>query len=62
MRVALENRPTGQRRKEEYKKVIDAYYDVYLQNPASSKAPMALTAIAELYREMDGSRPPTLTT
>ena len=52
MRDALEAQPESQRRVEDYKKVIHAYYEVYLQNPAYSKTPVALTAIAELYREM----------
>ena len=52
MRDALEAQPESKRRKEDYKRVIDAYYSVYLLNPAYSKTPVALTAIAELYREM----------
>ncbi len=52
MRDALEAQPESKRHQEDYKKVIHAYYEVYLQNPAYSKTPVALTAIAELYREM----------
>ncbi len=52
MRATLEAQPEGKRSKEEYKKVIDAYYEVYRLNPAYSKAPVALAAIAELYQEM----------
>ncbi|HMD85932.1 MAG TPA: N-acetylmuramoyl-L-alanine amidase [Terriglobia bacterium] len=52
MRDALEAQPESKRHKEDFKKVIDAFYVVYLQNPAYSKTPVALTAIAELYREM----------
>ena len=44
--------PKANASKEEYKKVIDAYYEVYRLNPAYSKTPAALTAVAELYREM----------
>ena len=44
--------PKANATKEEYKKVIDAYYEVYRLNPAYSKAPAALTAVAELYQEM----------
>ena len=52
MRDALAARPESKRRKEEYKQVIDAYYEVYRFNPAFGKSPAALAAIAELYREM----------
>jgi N-acetylmuramoyl-L-alanine amidase len=52
MHTALEAHPESKRKKEDYKKVIDAYTEVYRQNPAYTKTPAALTAIAELYREM----------
>src|SRR5271157_3176245 len=52
MHATLEAHPESKRSKEEYKKVIDAYTDVYNLNPASSKGPAALTAVAELYQEM----------
>ncbi|MGD1105106.1 MAG: AMIN domain-containing protein, partial [Terriglobia bacterium] len=52
MHATLEAHPESKRNKEEYKKVIDAYYEVYRLNPAYSKAPVALAAVAELYREM----------
>ena len=52
MHAALEAQPEGKRRKEDYKKVIDAYYEVSRLNPAYSKTPVALAAVAELYREM----------
>lgn len=52
MHTALEAQPEGKRRKEDYKKVIDAYYEVARLNPASSKTPVALAAVAELYCEM----------
>jgi N-acetylmuramoyl-L-alanine amidase len=52
MHATLEARSQSKRSKGEYKKVIDAYFDVYKLNPAYNKTPVALTAIAELYREM----------
>jgi len=52
MHAALEAHPESKRKKEDYKKVIDAYFEVYRQNPTFGKSPAALTAIAELYREM----------
>ena len=52
IRATLEAQPEGKRRKEDFKQVIDAYYEVYRLNPAYSKTPVALAAIAELYREM----------
>jgi N-acetylmuramoyl-L-alanine amidase len=52
MHTTLEAEPQGKRHKEEYKKVIDAYYEVYRLNPAYIKTPVALAAVAELYREM----------
>jgi len=52
MHATLEAHPESRRSKDEYKKVIDAYMDVYNLNPAYSKSPFALTAVAELYREM----------
>ncbi len=52
LRATLEAEPEGKRHKEEYKKVIDAYYQVYRLNPTYSKSPEALAAVAELYREM----------
>lgn len=52
MHAVLEAESDSKRSKQEYKKVIDAYYQVYLLNPAYSNAPVALTDTAELYREM----------
>jgi N-acetylmuramoyl-L-alanine amidase len=52
MRAALEAQPEDKRRKEDYKQVIDAYYEVARLNPAYAKTPVALAAIAELYRQM----------
>ncbi len=52
LRDALESHPEGSRSKEEYKKVVAAYYEVYRLDPAYSNTPAALASIAELYREM----------
>jgi N-acetylmuramoyl-L-alanine amidase len=52
MHAALEAHPESKRKKEDYKKVIDAYMEVYRLNPAFSKTPAALVAVAELYQEM----------
>ena len=52
MRAALEAQPEIKRRKEQYQQVIDAYNQVGQLNPASNKIPLALAAIAELYRQM----------
>jgi len=54
MHATLEAHPESKRSKQEYKKVIDAYMEVYRLNPAYRKAPAALTAVAELYHEMGG--------
>jgi N-acetylmuramoyl-L-alanine amidase len=52
MHAALEAHPESKRNKEEYKKVIDAFNQVYRLDPAYGRAPAALTAVAELYHEM----------
>jgi len=52
LRTTLESQPESQRSKADYRKVIDAYREVYRLNPAYSKTPVALAAIAELYEEM----------
>ncbi len=52
MHASLEAHPESRRNKEEYKKVIDAYTQVYRIDPAYGKTPAALTAVAELYHEM----------
>ena len=52
MHAALAAHPESNRRKQEYQKVINAYYDVYRLDPAYSNAPVALAAIAETYRDM----------
>jgi N-acetylmuramoyl-L-alanine amidase len=52
LRTTLESQPESQRHKADYKKVIEAYQDVSHLNPAYSKTPASLAAIAELYEEM----------
>ena len=52
LHASLEARSAGNRTKTEYLKVIDAYMEAYRQSPGYSKSPAALTATAELYREM----------
>ena len=52
MHATLEAHPESKRKKEEYKNVIDAYFEVYRLDPTYGKTPAALTAVAELYREM----------
>ncbi len=52
MHASLEAHPESRRNKEEYKKVIDAYTQVYRIDPTYGKTPVALTAVAELYHEM----------
>jgi N-acetylmuramoyl-L-alanine amidase len=55
MREALNGRPTGERTQREYKRVIDAYRQVYYVAPTSVKADASIVAVAELLAEM-GSR------
>jgi N-acetylmuramoyl-L-alanine amidase len=52
MRTTLESQPENQRRKADYEKVIRTFQEVYHLNPASSKTPLSLSAVAELYEEM----------
>src|SRR5580698_2258985 len=52
MHATLEARSQSNRTKNEYQKVIDAYFEVYRDNPSYGKAPVALTAIAQIYQEM----------
>ncbi len=52
MRTTLESKPEGHRTKAEYEKIIRTFHEVYQLNPAYSKAPVALAAIAELNEEM----------
>jgi N-acetylmuramoyl-L-alanine amidase len=52
MREALNGRPTGERTRREYQRVIDSYRCVYFGSPASSKAEPSVVATAELMVEM----------
>jgi N-acetylmuramoyl-L-alanine amidase len=52
LRTTLESQPENLRSRNSYKKVINAYFDVYRLNPAYSKTPLAFTAFAELYEKM----------
>ena len=52
MRTTLASQPESQRRKADYEKVIRTFHEVYRLNPAYSKTPVALVAIAELYEQM----------
>ena len=51
-REALNGRPTGERTRHEYQRVIDSYRRVYFGSPASSKADPSVVATAELMVEM----------
>ena len=55
MREALNGRPIAERTPREYRKVIDAYRQVYYTAPTSNKADASIVAVAELMAEM-GSR------
>jgi tetratricopeptide (TPR) repeat protein len=52
MLSSLETETAEKHRKEEFKRVIDAYYEVVRLNPAYAKTPVSLNTIAELYRQM----------
>src|SRR5258707_7181042 len=52
MREALNGRPTGERPRREYQRVIDSYRRVYFGSPSSSKADPGVVATAELMIEM----------
>ncbi len=52
MREALNGRPTGERTRREYQRVIDSYRRVYMGSPSSSKADPSVVATAELMVEM----------
>src|SRR5258707_8291758 len=52
MREALNGRPTGERPRREYQRVIDSYRRVYFGSPSSSKADPSVVATAELIVEM----------
>ena len=52
MRTTLEAQPENQRSKADYEGVIRSFREVARLNPAYSKTPSALAAVAELYEEM----------
>ena len=52
MREALNGRPSAQRTRREYQRVIDAYRRVYFGSPGSPKADPSVVATAELMVEM----------
>jgi len=52
LRTTLETQPESQRKKSDYRKVIDAFREVCRLNPVYGKTPVALAAVAELYEEM----------
>jgi N-acetylmuramoyl-L-alanine amidase len=52
MRATLESRPQSKRTKAEYAAVMRVFHEVYRLNPAYSKTPVALAAIAELKEDM----------
>ena len=52
MREALNGRPSGDRTRKDYQKVIEAYRHVYYLAPTSSKADEAVVAVAELLTDM----------
>ncbi len=52
MREALNGRPTEERSRHEYQRVIDAYRRVYLGSPISAKADPSVVATGELLVEM----------
>src|SRR5215469_5059644 len=52
MREALNGRPSKDRTRRDYQRVIDAFRRVYFGSPASSKADASVVAVAELEVEM----------
>jgi len=52
MREALTGRPTEERSRRDYQRVVDAYRRIYLGAPSSSKADPSVVAVAELQVEM----------
>jgi N-acetylmuramoyl-L-alanine amidase len=52
LREALNGRPTGQRSRQDYRRVMDAYRRVYYAAPTSSNADAGVVGIAELLAEM----------
>ncbi len=52
LRASLESKPEDKRQKPDYLTAIHAFREVYRLNPAYSKTPPALAAVAELYEQM----------
>jgi N-acetylmuramoyl-L-alanine amidase len=52
MREALNGRPSADRTRRDYQRVLNAYRNVYLGSPASSKADPSVVAVAETLVEM----------
>ena len=52
MREALNGRPTDDRSRHDYQKLLDAYRSVYFGAPASTKADPSVVAVAEILVEM----------
>ena len=52
MREALNGRPSGERTRRDYQRVLNAYRFIYLGAPASSKADPSVVAVAETLVEM----------
>lgn len=52
LRASFESKPEDKRQKSDYLTAIHALRDVYRLNPAYSKTPPALAAVAELYEQM----------
>jgi N-acetylmuramoyl-L-alanine amidase len=52
MREALNGRPTDDRSRHDYQKVLDAYRGVYFGAPTSAKADPSVVAVAEILVEM----------
>jgi len=52
MREALNGRPSAERTRHDYQRVINAYRSIYLGAPASSKADPSVVAVAETLVEM----------
>jgi len=52
MREALNGRPSADRTRHDYQRVLNAYRNIYLGAPASSKADPSVVAVAEILVEM----------
>ena len=52
MREALNGRPSEERTRQQYQRVINAYRRIYFASPTSSKADPSVVAVAELQVEM----------